>query len=177
MHQELLKAAKQMMVALREVRDDKPVDWDAIMKNDSGVKLSNAWDQLKTSIADTEKATAELDQMMSDLLCSAFEGGSNYWYRIDDMVYPEGKTRADFKYTYLEVPLQGGSIKIKADDHENKKRADHLWILDREALDRGWQLMMSKQPRHYADAMTGNGDAITGDVFLQLCLFGEVIFG
>lgn len=117
------------------------------------------------------KTKRDLDQVMSDLLCSAFEGGSNYWYMIEKMEYPEGKTRADFEYPYLELPFKGGSIKITADGEKK------VYTLDRKALDKGWELMISDQPHHYADAWTGGGDATTGDVFLQLCLFGKVIFG
>lgn len=113
----------------------------------------------------------DLDREMSDLLCSAFEGGSNYWYMIEKIEYPEGKSRADFEFPYLEVPLNGGSVKITADGEKK------VYMLDRKALEKGWKLMISDQPRHYADAVTGNGDADTGDVFLQLCLFGKVIFG
>jgi hypothetical protein len=118
------------------------------------------------------KATKlDLDQTMSDLLCSAFEGGSNYWYMIEKFEYPEGKTRSDFQFPHLEVPFKGGALKITADGEKK------VYTLDRRALDKGWKLMISDQPRHYADAVTGGGDATTGDVFLQLCLFGKVIFG
>lgn len=113
----------------------------------------------------------DLDQMMSDLLCSAFEGGSNYWYMIEKFEYPEGKTRADFEYPHLEVPFKGGSIKITADGEKK------VYTLNRKALDKGWLLMRDEYARHYADAMCGNADATTGDVFLQLCLFGDVVFG
>lgn len=123
------------------------------------------------------KTKVDLEETMSCLLCSAFEGGSNYWYFIEKIVYPEGKTAADFRHSHIEVPLQGGSLEITAQEHDNKERADGRWTLDRKALEKGWQLMITDQPHHYADAVTENGDAITGDVFLQLCLFGEVIFG
>ncbi len=116
-------------------------------------------------------AKANLDEVMSNLLCSAFEGGSNYWYTIEKFEYPEGKKRADFKFPHLEVPFQGGSLKITADGEPK------VYTLDRKALDKGWKLMITDQPHHYADAITGGGDASTGDVFLQLCLFGKVIFG
>ena len=36
------------------------------------------------------------EEMMRSLLCSAFEGGTNYWCGIDDYIYPEGKTKKDF---------------------------------------------------------------------------------
>jgi hypothetical protein len=37
--------------------------------------------------------------------------------------------------------------------------------------------MVEKYPRHYADFKDGDEDASTGDVFLQCCIFGEVVYG
>jgi hypothetical protein len=37
--------------------------------------------------------------------------------------------------------------------------------------------MADKYPRHIADILSENDDATTGDVFLQLCLFGDVVYG
>ena len=117
-------------------------------------------------------ALSEHDQRLSDLLCSAMEGGSNYWYMIEKYVYPEGKTDDDFEFPHIELPFYGGSIKITADGEKK------VYTLNRKALDRGWQLMIKKAPQHYADAMSeSKADAITGDVYLQLCLFGKIIFG
>lgn len=119
------------------------------------------------------KTQAELDTLMSDLLCSAFEGGSNYWYLIERFEYPLGKTRKDFRYPHVEVPFQeGGAIIVSAQEEPKKK-----YRLDRAALAKGWALMRDEYARHYADAMTEDGDATTGDVFLQCCLFGEVVYG
>jgi len=118
----------------------------------------------------TKKAKPDLDQMMSDLLCSAFEGGSNYWCLVKELVYPEGKTEADFTYLF-ELPFKGGAVKITADGEKK------VYTLDRKALDRGWVAFRDECARHYADAMCDTADAITGDVFLQCCLFGEIIFG
>jgi hypothetical protein len=42
---------------------------------------------------------------------------------------------------------------------------------------RGLQLMADKYPNHFADFMQENDDATTSDVFLQLSVFGELIFG
>jgi hypothetical protein len=120
-----------------------------------------------------------LDQLQSDLLCCAFEGGSNYWYRIDKEVYPEGKKDGDVKFPHINLPLlKGGALLISTGgDHPNPKTKKDLWRLDRAALEKGWLLMITDAPGHYADAVDGNFDACTGDVYLQLCLFGEVIFG
>ncbi len=112
----------------------------------------------------------DLDELMSDLLCSAFEGGSNYWCTVEDLVYPKGKTKKDFTYIY-ELPFHGGAVKIKADEGKG------IFTLDRQALDRGWIVFRDECARHYADAMCETADATTGDVFLQACLFGKIVFG
>ena len=119
----------------------------------------------------TKAPKKDLDKEMWYLLCSAFEGGSNYWYQIKEYVYPKGKTKADFEYPYLDLPFKGGAVKITADGERK------VYTLDRAALDKGWITFRDDCSRHYADAMNETADAVTGDVFLQCCLFGEIIFG
>jgi hypothetical protein len=45
-----------------------------------------------------------------------------------------------------------------------------------EGMLKGMQLMADKHDRHFSDLMTGDDDAITADVWLQLALFGDVIY-
>jgi hypothetical protein len=45
----------------------------------------------------------------------------------------------------------------------------------REMIDEATAIFLA--PRHFADVLNENDDAGTGDVFLQCCLFGEIIFG
>ena len=42
---------------------------------------------------------------------------------------------------------------------------------------KGLELMRDQYPRHYADLVEEQDDAITGDVWLQLATFGELIYG
>ena len=49
--------------------------------------------------------------------------------------------------------------------------------LDGDAVQRGLQTMAEKYPRHWGDFIRENEDAITGDVFIQCCLLGEVVYG
>ena len=44
-------------------------------------------------------------------------------------------------------------------------------------VQKGLELMRDQYPRHYADLVEENDDAITGDVWLQLAVFGELIYG
>jgi len=115
-------------------------------------------------------------QRVADLLDTAFEGGSNYWYFIREHRYPEGKTVHDYEFAYLELPLtEGGALVI--DDKEDERGEYSGKILDLAAIKRGLALLSEKYPNHFQDFGGENEDANTGDVFLQLCLFGEVVFG
>ena len=112
-------------------------------------------------------------ERVSDLLCDAFEGGSNYWYLLQDYKLPPGKKGKDFKFPHIEVPLfEGGSVIVDAPgDKEHSGK-----LLNLEAIQKGLQLLHDLYCNHFNDLLTDNDDADTGDVFLQLCLFGEVVF-
>lgn len=112
------------------------------------------------------------DQRVQDLLCCALEGGSNYWYEITAFNYPNGLTKDDLEYPHLELPFRGGSLSIS--DIEDGEPCGEL---NREACERGLQVMADKYPKHYADFLGENEDAETGDVFLQCALLGEIVYG
>lgn len=46
-----------------------------------------------------------------------------------------------------------------------------------EDVKKGLELMRDQYPRHYADLVEEQDDLITGDVWLQLTVFQEVIYG
>lgn len=52
---EILKAAKEMMVVLRKIRDNQPDEWDAIMRSSSSTPMLNAWSRLKSAVIQTER--------------------------------------------------------------------------------------------------------------------------
>jgi len=41
---------------------------------------------------------------------------------------------------------------------------------------KGMRLMADKYKWHFSDLMTGDDDAVTADVWLQLSLFGDVLY-
>lgn len=128
--------------------------------------------------------TTQLDipkQRISDMLCTAFEGGSNYWMHIGREVAPScnvwWKGNNDVEYTHLYYPLNlGGSVEIVEDcgDDEDDPKTH---VLDLAAIHRGITLMAVKYPSHWDDFMSESDDADTADVFLQLCVLGEVVYG
>lgn len=144
-----------------------------------------------------EKAVSAKD--VANLLCSGFEGGVGYWCRIEEVREPKEKRPVlDAKrvYAHTDYPLlEGGAVicrdieeqPVTDDECEQEENEDGILVdkepvfkrlvLDREAVQRALNLMSSKYPRHWGDFLSGNYDAITGDVFIQLALLGDVIYG
>lgn len=144
-------------------------------------------------------ATANItvtDKQISGMLTNAFEGGSNYWYHIEDYRFAPGIKYADFCDSRVQgigaigrfcdpdcyfhpcqlIPLQAGCAVIIS-DRSGEAEEEKTYELNREAINRGIQIMATKYLRHFADLMNENDDADTGDVFLQCCIFGDVIYG
>lgn len=121
------------------------------------------------------------------LLCCAREGGSNYWLRHIRVTYPEsdipkvyinesegdrGPNASQWEPLYVCPLTEHGYWDVTIDEDDAKPIR-----LDREAIERGLKLMRDKYPRHFGDALAGNEDAETGDVFLQCALLGELVYG
>lgn len=106
------------------------------------------------------------EEIAKDLIITAFEGGSNYWYMI------ESETHGDDLGTLFKEGLEisNANLGIEADEFRSG-------FLTKETLLKGAKIMEAKYPRHFYDAINENGDAATGDVYLQCALFGEVIYG
>jgi hypothetical protein len=128
-----------------------------------------------------EKITVPLEikmERVADLLCSGMDGGmSACWARIDAFKYAKGVEKPE--YPYIELPfLPGCAVIIEdAESRQKGKKKGKLYRLDRDALINGLKVMAEKAPRHYADWLAENDDAITGDVFLQCCTLGDIVYG
>lgn len=112
-------------------------------------------------------------ELVFGLLVSAFEGGSNYWYWIEESNIDE----LGVKY-YPDVALHDNGW-ISICDKELVGESDvEYWKLDKKALSQGLEIMASDYPRRFAEAVIEqNYDAGDADIFLQLCLFGKLVYG
>ena len=133
---------------------------------------------LETTKPATLSYSQEIEiQRLSDLLCGAFEGGSNYWYQIDKFVKPENfdnSEEGDEKFRHLSYPCnKGGSLIISVPEDNDGK----TYTLNLESMAKGLQVMAKDYPTHMENFLACNDDAETSDVYLQCCLFGEVIYG
>jgi len=125
-----------------------------------------------------------VEQVM-DLLLGALEGGSNYWYYIPGFQEPSDMSKVPAgEFNSVELcAWSDGHIKICDKeafyDHQsgNSQEEPQRWILNEEAMKKGLDLMHNQHIKHFADFVIGDGDANTADVFLQMCLFGELVYG
>lgn len=111
------------------------------------------------------------EEQIKNLLCTAFEGGSNYWIQKVEII--NQPPQAEY---FHESPVYGGELKIIVDPNETVEGKE-IVTLTQDKLQAGLQVMHDKYPHHWADFINQNDDAITGDVFLQCCVFGDAIYG
>ena len=112
---------------------------------------------------------------LSDLLSVATFGNGwpfvkAYKSDADKGLFKDCECREDKWATAL---LKGKGVAVY-DLYDEDETKHHLTIDD---VRKGLELMRDGHPRHYADLIEENDDAITGDVWLQLAVFGEVIYG
>lgn len=110
------------------------------------------------------------NQRIADQIIGALEGGSGYWatgfYLESSAVTPVEKP------WYADPKLYGGEFKIRVEiDDDEPVRFTH------ENLKTGLSVLATKYPTRLAEILNENDDAETSDVFLQACLFGEIVYG
>jgi hypothetical protein len=125
-------------------------------------------------------------QTLSSLLCSAFEGGTGYWCQIQGYKVPGNERDAffslhlrpdDIEFKHIWVPLTAKGVMKLGEDADEEGKYDTKHDLTRSKVIKGLQVMAKDYNRHFQQVITDNFDAETGDVFVQCCLFGKVIYG
>lgn len=100
-------------------------------------------------------------ERITDLLCGALEGGSNYWahFRVEcDDVYD------------IDNPEWALTV-IDAEDDGRK------YTINRDSLIKGLSKLKEIVPHHFNHFMNEDDDAETADCYLQCCVFNDVIYG
>ena len=112
-----------------------------------------------------------------NLLTGAIEGGSNYWYWLGEdacKIMRKYKAKHEPLVAYFFRALQEGeSIPVRQDDDEG----DILGYISMGSIEKAEVLMATKYSHHYADVLLGNDDATTADVWFQLAVMGEIVYG
>jgi hypothetical protein len=118
------------------------------------------------------------DSVINDQLCTAMEGGSNYWYMIgpiDRKHFIKGSTTVDNiarsiiadKDFYLEV------YDVESDEDE----PELLGKVSYDSIVNAFTIMSREYPQTLANILSGHFDADDSDVWFQLATMGEVVYG
>ena len=113
-------------------------------------------------------------QQVARALWQAF-GSQITWFRVVEVIEPPTLRFRSIEHLALRMvdyPLnEGGSIGIVSTEPSS-----NVFRLDLKSIRRGLEDLATKYPRHFADLVNENTDAITANVLLQCCLFGELIY-
>jgi hypothetical protein len=124
------------------------------------------------------KATITVaSQIIADQVVTAIEGGINYWCKSAYLISSENKP--DDTIWYAEPKLYEGDFVIEFTLHEPHDGEQTVYRLTPEAVRKGLAVLSSNPDRSFriAQIVDEMGDAETADVFIQACLFGDIIYG
>lgn len=107
---------------------------------------------------------------IADLIETGLQG-SSYWCANFDVTIPEDAS-PDVRFPYLPL-MDGGSLQFYLHEEYNSRIC---WNLRRSSVERGLRILAKDFPSHWADFVNENFDEFTGQLFIQLCLFGEEVF-
>lgn len=120
------------------------------------------------------------ESRIADLICEGLECGSLASFGFSGF---HGTTKAkawrgeggwESFFGHINPALTKGAYVVLFERHHDKQRWRRL---DLKAIERGLQIMATHHSKHFSDWMNETDDAITGDVFLQCALLGEVVYG
>jgi hypothetical protein len=115
------------------------------------------------------------NQTREDLLVTALEGGSIYWYLLLDLeMYLDYRTLNEPIAIRIFTAIEKGE-KIPVFDNENPD--EQLGILSMESIKRGEKTMKEKAPEHWENIEDDIWDAETADVWFQFVIMNEIVFG
>jgi hypothetical protein len=133
-------------------------------------------------------------RIFAESLIAAFEGGSNYWYllntdepwfdvvnRYDNLLAKQENrtTRNPLSVRITNALLAIDTLRIPIYDVENpnEKHGYGEGVLCQQSFLTGLSLLSEKFPERFVSIENGDYDAEDADVFFQLCVFNDVIFG
>lgn len=113
-----------------------------------------------------------------NMLVSALEGGSNYWYFIgnkstDRILNATPEMNGEPTVDRFLMAIQRGTV-VNIYDIESDEK---LGTLTPESWAKAEKLLIEKHRSHLGDILKENDDATTADVFFQLAVMGEIVYG
>lgn len=118
------------------------------------------------------------NEMRENLLVTALEGGSNYWYFLKKkgMSYIEKHT-PEMENEPLAMRMFKAlerNVSIPIHDYET---GDLLGEINMHSIEKAEEKLIEINPIEFANILTEDYDANTADIWFQLAVMGEIVFG
>jgi hypothetical protein len=174
---------------------EKMVDWD--LKSAGGLSYGFRYEKFRKE-ALNRKLTKE---DIINLFVTSLEGGSNYWYHMElpDNINSYGDSTSEAVGNFI---MKGGTVlfydvEMIGDIEYRKKKGEYniqgdivnqkeldkdyeealLGYVDMDSILEGINIIKKDYPEVWENILLGQEDASDADVFLQVCVMGEVVFG
>jgi hypothetical protein len=122
----------------------------------------------------TTAFTASIDidaKKITDQIISAIEGGSGYWMETFNPV--RGRERATDDLWYADEKVWSGDFEVNVRIHDE----DETRKFTPDSVKKGLQWLLDNHAWRIDQIIKETGDAETADVFMQACLFQEIVYG
>lgn len=153
------------------------------VKQDNVIKEDNA--DIRVGICTNTSISVEVSwQLVEDLLVTALEGGSNYWYLLGNIDRKEIK-KDEPLVIYIIRQIRDKDISVAIydieeydEDADKNDRNDYLGIIDKKNIIESFSLLAEKYPKIWTTIfIEDNYDANDADIWFQLVVMKEVKFG
>lgn len=125
--------------------------------------------EIKTNIPDT---------LITDMLVTAFEGGSNYWATlgfVDRTHFVKGESLAE---NVARSVLADKNYKLDVYDVESDEdEPELLGTMTYASIEKAFNIMANEYTDAYSNIIKEEYDADDSDIFFQLAVMGEIVFG
>lgn len=116
-----------------------------------------------------------MSKLHEDLLVTALEGGSNYWYYIKslEMIWDTPSNLPTSTRIYQAVMNNGVEIEI----HDIEDEDERLGVISKEGILSALSKLKTIAPHIYDDIIDDAWDAESADAWFQLVVMGEIVYG
>lgn len=121
-------------------------------------------------------------EVIADLISSALNSGISYWCSNCTVKLGPNVTKEiiNTKYNTMwyasYVPFFPDSF-ISFQLFDVECFDGEIKVLNIESITKGLEILANKYNNHFSNIIEENYDAETADVFIQCCIFGDIIFG
>ena len=185
---------------LKKDKENRIHQLEKYIKNWGNVNREEIFNRLKTQYLANKKYEEERlraresrtfgKEDIIGLFVTALEGGSNYWYNIKhlpkEVLYNIKERGIPTSEAIGEHILNGGYVQfydVEGDEYDDddytEKHSDNdlLGTVDMDSILEAITITKRDYPEVWENILDEQYDANDADIFLQLCVMGEVVFG